>query len=267
MKKGPKMKHIYKIIFVSALVVFVISGWKVYSIQKEYQAGNEEYQELSSYVRAAVVPQQEKEQPDEEKEEEEQVLLIDFVQLKEKNPDLVGWIYAGNFGISYPVVKGTDNEYYLHRTFEGQYNGSGCIFADYTASGSFDDYNTFLYGHNMKNGTMFGSLKKLLREDGLYDDDPYFYIYTEDYIYKYIIYSYYITPPDSDSYNPVETKEEYGDYLGRVLKKSSYDCGVKPEGDAPTVSLSTCSGSGENKQRFVVHGVMTEKVKQKEQTQ
>lgn len=260
------MEKICRIIFVIAFLVFVLSAWKMYSIQKEYQTGKEEYQELSQYVQTITVKREMPEETGAQKREEnENILQIDFKKLKEMNPDFIGWIYAEDLGVSYPIVKGTDNEYYLHRTFEGQYNGSGCIFADYASAGDFSDYNTFLYGHNMKNGTMFGGLKKLLSEDGLYDENPYFFIYTEDYIYKYKIYSYYITPPDSDSYDSVETKQEYEDYIRRIIKKSAYDCNTQGSSDAGTVTLSTCSGSGENKQRFLVHGIMTEKRETKEQ--
>lgn len=251
------MKVVSKVILALAVAVFIFSGWKIYSIYQEYQKGIDEYQGISSYVRQ-LESSKNTTSTDHVGNEKEIILSIDFKSLEKINPDIIAWIYMPSTGISYPVTQCGDNETYLHRTFEGQTNGNGCIFADSQASSDFTDFNTFLYGHNMKNGTMFGSLKKLIRDDGLYDENPFFYIYTQDFIYKYKIYAYYVTPPDSDSYDSVLTKEEYKKYLSRVISKSAFNCDVNPDSSQNTVTLSTCSGSGETKQRFLVHGILVE---------
>lgn len=85
---------------------------------------------------------------------------IEFGKLQKINPDIVAWIRIDGLGIDYPVVQGKDNGHYLHYTFRGEANVSGSIFLDYWNKADFSDSKIILYGHNMKNGSMFGSLKK-----------------------------------------------------------------------------------------------------------
>lgn len=99
-------------------------------------------------------------------------------RLKMINPDFVGILDVPALGIRYPVVQGNDNEEYLHMTFEGKSNPAGCIFLDYENEPDMSDDNTFIYGHNMKDGSMFGSLKKLKTKDWT-DKDVRAYFYTD----------------------------------------------------------------------------------------
>lgn len=85
---------------------------------------------------------------------------IEFGELQKINPDIVAWIRIDGLGIDYPVVQGEDNEHYLYYTFRGEANVAGSIFLDYRNKADFSDSKIILYGHNMKNGSMFGSLKK-----------------------------------------------------------------------------------------------------------
>ena len=84
--------------------------------------------------------------------------MVDFSLLKQENEDIVGWIYCEGTPISYPVVQSGDNQYYLHRLINGEYNIAGSIFMDYRNNAELEDNNTIIYGHNMKNNTMFGYL-------------------------------------------------------------------------------------------------------------
>lgn len=83
---------------------------------------------------------------------------INFDILKSKNKDIVAWIYSEGTQINYPIVQSKDNDYYLRRLLDGTYNQGGTIFMDYRNNKNFEDYNTIIYGHNMKNNTMFGTL-------------------------------------------------------------------------------------------------------------
>ncbi len=89
---------------------------------------------------------------------------IDFTQLLSVNSDIVGWLRIRALDISYPVVQGKDNDYYLHRTFEKTDNFAGCLFVNSYNMGDFTDQNTIIYGHNMKNGSMFGKLKNFVND-------------------------------------------------------------------------------------------------------
>lgn len=185
-------------------------------------------------------------------------LNIDFAGLKAVNPEVVAWVYVGPVGISYPVTQrpsDTKNEYYLHHTLEGKENSSGCIFMDYSVDPQLTSWNTFLYGHNMKNGSMFGSLRKYISNHKLYDKDPYIYIFREEGIYRYKIYSFYLDTPESKMYYVCKTLKEYRAYIRTALEMSVYDCDTKTSEEQNTVTLVTCSGAGAGKKRFFVHGI------------
>lgn len=97
-------------------------------------------------------------------------------------------LYIGALDLSYPVVQGEDNQYYLHHTYEKTENFAGTLFADKKNAPDFSDPNTIIYGHNMKNGTMFGSLKKF-KDQAVYNAEPYIWLLTPDVNYQYEIFS------------------------------------------------------------------------------
>ena len=248
-----------KLLLILFLCVFLYALWQLLGIYSEYAKGSSEYSKLSEYAQESR--EEENSETGKETQDKEKGLTkldIDFAALEGTNPDICGWIYLPGLDISYPIVKGEDDDYYLHHTFEGEENSAGCIFMEALNSRDFSDYNTFIYGHNMKNGSMFGSLKRYVREENCYEENPVFYIYNSKYIYLYRIYSYYITEPDSDTYHLPDSREDYERYMELVRGKSTVSCNALVQADRPTVTLSTCSGSGENKKRLVVHGILEE---------
>ena len=120
--------------------------------------------------------------------------------------------------ISYPIVKGKDNQTYLHQTYEKNYNFAGTIFVDYENSGDFSDCNTLVYGHNMKNGSMFGHLKKFREDDKLYKQDKYFWILTPERNYRYEIITAYTTGVNSDTYTLFKGPAKSSRNIWRRLK-------------------------------------------------
>ena len=180
---------------------------------------------------------------------------VDFAALKSVNEDVVGWIYVEALdNISYPIVQGKDNEMYLHQTYEKNYNFAGTLFVDYENSGDFSDCNTLIYGHNMKNGSMFGHLKKFVEDQGLYNKSRYFWILTPDKNYRYEIISAYTTGVDSDTYTLFKGPgEEFQNYLETIRGYSEIqtDPGELTIKDK-IVTLSTCTGNEST--RFVVQG-------------
>ena len=180
---------------------------------------------------------------------------VDFDKLKSVNEDVVGWIYVDALpDISYPIVKGKDNQTYLHQTYEKNYNFAGTIFVDYENSGDFSDCNTLVYGHNMKNGSMFGHLKKFREDDRLYKQDKYFWILTPERNYRYEIISAYTTGVNSDTYTLFKGPgEEFEKYLETIkgyseIQTDDTDLTIKDK----IVTLSTCTGNEST--RFVVQG-------------
>lgn len=255
-------KNIYKIILGFCLVIIVVASVNIYLLTREYQKGINEYKRLEKYVEVVKEPEaQLPSQQDQALEEEtaESVipvsLEIDFNQLREINDDIVGWLYYEPLDLSYPIVRGDDNEYYTHYTFENEKVSSGAIFMDFLNRKDFSDYNTIIYGHNMRNGTMFGSLKKLMNDTTIVEEDPYFYVFTEDKAFMYEIASLYITNVESETYNLIASEEDQQDYIEYIQKVSSWYWDKEITSADKIVTLSTCHGLHSDN-RTVVHGVL-----------
>lgn len=273
------MSKLEKVIIVIASLAALTAAFMIFKTARDYKAASDEYDSLRQYASEEVSTTDTAEQvsdikPIELEEAEERKELksnenredfpemeVDFKALREKNPDTVGWLYVGSCGISYPIVQGEDNDYYMNHTFEGTVNSSGAIIMDYRDDKYLKDWNTFIYGHNMKNGSMFGSLKKLLKDETLYDSDPYIYVYLPGYIYRYKIFSYYKDKPDSKMYWTADTLQEYRQYIRDALSLSVRDLGVETSEENNMVTLVTCSGSGAGKMRFFVHGEFIDRYK------
>ncbi len=247
------------------LICLILIGKTTY----EYMKADEEYSALEEYVSSDVSSDIEvKNEVDKEEEREFKNNLnrsdfpdmeVDYEGLKKKNRDYIGWLYVGSVGISYPVVQGADNDYYLHNTFEGQPNFAGCVFMDCMDKADLTMYNTFLYGHAMKNGSMFGNLRKLRRDPSLAKNDPYIYMFMKDGIYRYQMYSYYIDKQDSSMYNSAQNTKEYRQYIRNALDYSMAECEAKPSEEETSITLVTCTGAGSQKQRFFVHGIFRDR--------
>ena len=273
------MSKLEKIIIVIASFAALIAAFMIFKTARDYKAASDEYDSLRQYASEEVSAtdtaekvsdikpieleeaEERKELKENENREDFPEMEVDFKSLKEKNPDTVGWLYVGSCGISYPIVQGEDNDYYMHHTFEETANSSGAIIMDYRDDKYLKDWNTFIYGHNMKNGSMFGSLKKLLNDETLYDSDPYIYVYLPGYIYRYKIFSYYKDKPDSKMYWTADTLQEYRQYIRDALSLSVRDLGVETSEENNMVTLVTCSGSGAGKMRFFVHGEFIDRYK------
>ena len=232
---------------VAALIIFLCL---LVRDVKEQKAAKEEYEELAGLI---SIDEIDGELPE---GEDYPHFVIDMERDFAINPDFVGILYVPMLDIRLPMVKAKDNSEYLNKTFEGQKNSSGCIFVDCEAKEGFLDLNTFIYGHNMKNGTMFGNLKRFYREEGLCAADPRFYIFTKDKVFDYRIFGYEIVKPGSPLLQRIQKMPEYDPYVEEIRKESAYqneevDLTNRP----PLVTLYTCYGS-EHRDKFLVHGAL-----------
>ncbi|HJB28187.1 MAG TPA: class B sortase, partial [Candidatus Blautia faecavium] len=166
------------LVLIFAIAVCVIAAGNLYQIYGQYKAGSDEYDRIQNMVVTERAAGTEKKPEIKEVQETGAVALdapieIDFESLQEINNDIVGWLYVDAIpSISYPVVQGEDNEYYLHRTFEKADNFAGTVFIDCKNNKDLSSCNTIVYGHNMKNGTMFGKLKQF-KEESTIQKSPY----------------------------------------------------------------------------------------------
>lgn len=259
-----------------ALVVFIFSGYTLYGFYKEYQKGSNEYDNLeSSYA------SDEGESEDLDALEDEAALQdisgrevaniiwdgkeltvptmknpIDFSELQQVNEDIAGWLRIRALDISYPVVQGEDNDYYLHRTFEKEDNFAGCLFVNCDNDRDFTDQNTIIYGHNMKNGSMFGKLKQF-REEETYNKSKYFWMFTPDLIFQYRIFSAMVVNKTGLAYQTFYSDEDFNEWINKAFEGSEVeDSGIQVTSDDHVVTLSTCTG--DDSTRFVVMGKLVQ---------
>ena len=241
---------------VLAAAVLVTGGMSLNSYLSEQKAKNE-YDAIREEVVAE--PEAAEEETGEIIEKNYPELQINFAELKKTNPDFRGWLYFPALDISYPVVQGEDNNYYLKHSFEGESVNAGCIFMDSEASADWSDRNTFVFGHNMRDESMFGTFKKLLKGTASCEENPYFYIYMEESVYIYEIFSYYETKSNSDRFATFTSDASYDDYVQWATEHSLYASDADLSDRGNIVSLSTCYGSAGTKRRALIHGVLTEK--------
>ena len=265
------------IVMLAALAVFLYSGYTLYGFYKEYKKSSDEYDNLENSY--AADQEQESENIDnledddalqsisgqevrtvlEDGEEKTLPVLknpIDFTQLLSVNSDIVGWLRIRALDISYPVVQGKDNDYYLHRTFEKTDNFAGCLFVNSYNMGDFTDQNTIIYGHNMKNGSMFGKLKNF-NDPEVFKKSRYFWIFTPDFIYQYRIFSASVVDKTGLTYQISFTDDEFDQFISRAYSNSVVDNqGVTVTKEDRIVTLSTCTG--DDSTRFVVMGKLAQ---------
>ena len=180
---------------------------------------------------------------------------INFQELKEKNSDTIGWLKVNGTNIEYVVVKGTDNDYYLSHNFEKQNNSAGWIFADYRNKFDYTDYNTVIYGHNMKNDSMFGTLKNVLSDEWYNNEENrHIILVTEKGTFSYEVFSVY---EEKASDYPIQTgfsnDNEYLNFLNTIKNKSLKDFNVELSVEKGILTLSTCGN--DNKNRVILHAI------------
>lgn len=169
-------------------------------------------------------------------------ISIDFEQLFNINKDVVGWIIIEGTNINYPILKSNDNDYYLKRDINRNISKSGSIFLDYR-NHEFSDENTVIYGHNMKNGTMFNQLKKIHNNE--LGKEINIRIYTPENNSVYKVFSTYTIKSEDFKMN-AEVSE--------LQKKSRTDFGVTLEKNEKILTLFTCTDS--MAERIIVHAIL-----------
>ncbi len=156
------------------------------------------------------------------------------------NEDFRFLVEVENTNINYPVVQGKDNNYYLNKDFKRNTNGSGSVFMDYRNDYTIDK-NTILYGHNMKNKTMFSRLEKF-KEKEFWNEDNKIKIYTDEGVDVYEVFSVYYTEPGFDYLDTYfSSDDEFIGYIDAISNKSIHEYNSEVTTDDKIITLSTCS--------------------------
>lgn len=252
--KEKKKKHsniVSRIILIICACVFIFAAFKLISILLEYKKGNDIYDNIEGNVLEDTPV-------DIPIGEDDQDVTIPFVynhqSLLDINSDGLGFLYVPSVDIRLPIAQTTDNDFYLTHTFDKTYNGNGCLFEDYRITDKLQSSHVIIYGHNMNSGAMFGTLSKY-ETPSFYqtEGNDVFYIYTEDVIRKYKIFTVYITNPVSDTYTfNFNTLTGLREYAKNVQAESLYNTGVDVSDTTQVVTFSTCTNN--SKQRLIVSG-------------
>lgn len=253
------MRNKIRYILMAALAaVFLFAAYRIYEAQAEYGKGRDAYHDAElKYVEAAGAedPEPMDEWGLEPIETEHAPISVDFQALSEDCPDIQGWIYCEGTNINYPVVQGLDNDQYLRHTYLGEYAVSGSIFLEAANSPGFLDSNNIIYGHHMKDKSMFACLSSWADQD-FYEEHPVMWLLTPEQDYRIELFSGYVTPAGSDVYAVFQGPSEWLDgYLEKALADSDFECGpgFELDGGARYVLLSTCDYTYQNA-RYVLHG-------------
>jgi len=181
---------------------------------------------------------------------------VNLAALREVNPEVVGWLDIPGTNISYPLLQGENNDYYLKHTGEGESSSAGSIFMECTNPPDFSNFNTILYGHKLRSGAMFAPLR-FYEDDAYRQEHPSVYIADDAGLHRYDIFAVYAADVKDRVYQEldVEDEETRQAFIRFCLDSALADTGVTPEAGDRILTLSTCTGDG-YAQRWVVQAVL-----------
>ncbi|MBR4462020.1 MAG: class B sortase [Erysipelotrichaceae bacterium] len=239
--KKRTVTYLFVIAIILILIFMAYIALQMVKGTQEYDAGNEVYDEIRTIAQ----------------NEDNGETAIDFVALQEINDDIVGWLILPDTIIDYPVVKGEDNDYYLHHLFDKTYNFLGTLFVDFRNSDPFEDRITAIYGHAMLNGSMFAVLEQYKKQD--------FYEGHRQFIYESKDKSYVFEPfagKVMDAATPFlqfnfTDDQEFLDYVNEYIEHSTFRSDVSISKDDKIVMMIKCSKDFETA-RYVLLCKVTE---------
>lgn len=256
MKKINLKKLVALFLAIVSLGAIGFAGWQLYGIWQQDHQIEKETEELEQFLYKEVTDPSSSEATDPSSSEE--MFAVDWNGLQATNPCVIAWIFLPDTSISYPVVQGSDNSYYLNHTFAGAYNTMGAIFLDSFAQSDFEDDNSIVYGHSVSDiGGMFTDLTKYTNQN-FFQSHPYFWLLTPKQNYKVNTYAFYQGSDEGSIYTT-----DFGDFeqdvLTAISKESMYYQTMDVE-NKHFISLSTCDlkyGFYSN-QRYVLMGALEE---------
>ena len=262
-------ESIRMVVMIAALCVFTYSSYELTNIYLDYQEGDDAYANMEDQFLVPNIEVSDAEEPETDMYGNKisagtavAEFSFDFYALLQVNSSAVGWIKQDNI-ISYPIIQGMDNTYYLSHNAAHQSNKSGAIFVDYRVEGGLEARNCIIYGHDMLNNSMFGSLIKYGSES-YYQSHKTFDIYVGHDLYRYYVFAAYETDEVGYTYTyNFNTDEEFQAYIDDCMGRRLYgtDIGTNVSVNDKIITLSTCTRHDDTK-RFIVQLVRGEKVEQ-----
>lgn len=250
-KKPGKLKKAFsRALTLACIGVFVYSAYALGTILYDYYNNHKVLAELQEVYEEFA----------EEDIAESGQIRPQFAALHDINPDIVGWVSIDDTKINYPVLQAEDNEYYLNRNYKLEESRAGSVFMDYRNDLAFGDRNLILYGHNMKDGSMFKHLNKF-REEEFFKSHPEVFVDTLHESADAEVFAVYYTTTDFDYIQTdFASAEDYGQLLTQIKEKSMYEADVNVDEDDRIVTLSTCDYTLDpDEGRLVVHAKLSPK--------
>ena len=258
-------QHKYECMLAASAVLILISVGTLVSTMLEYRKSEEIYIDVNDeYVDepgADVQEMADREDLAESAQNEEKNwwndVNVDVAGLSAEYPDVVGWIYFENEDISYPIMYSGDNSKYLGTAYTGQKAKAGAIFIDGESTPDFSDPHSLIYGHNMRDLSMFGRLKFYKTDASYYDEHQYFQVFTKDGVYRYQIFAYEEVPDSHDVFWVYGQEPEGMDTMLKEIEQGSYrKTGVNPTEGDHIITLATCTSKEDR--RLIVSAVRTD---------
>ena len=227
-------RMINNILLIICIFIFCISTWKLYGYYRSYMKAKDTYSKIA------------KENVKISKNERK----IDFKKLKSQNQDIAGWIYIRGTTIDYPIVQGKDNEEYLHQDFNKKKSSSGTIFLDNNCKKDFTSDNNIIYGHHMKNGTMFAQLLKF-REKSFLKKHNEIMIFTPDRTIHLKVISAYAQKAQNKIPVTFANDKQKKAYIKKIESMSEQTIKTSRINDSHIYTFVTCSYEGEDNRTYV----------------
>lgn len=227
-------RMINNIFLIICIFIFCISTWKLYGYYRSYKKAKDTYSKIA------------KENVKISKNERK----IDFKKLKSQNQDIAGWIYIRGTTIDYPIVQGKDNEEYLHQDFNKKKSSSGTIFLDNNCKKDFTSDNNIIYGHHMKNGTMFAQLLKF-REKSFLKKHNEIMIFTPDRTIHLKVISAYAQKAQNKIPVTFANDKQKKAYIKKIESMSEQTIKTSRINDSHIYTFVTCSYEGEDNRTYV----------------
>jgi sortase B len=237
-------------------VMMLVGAFMLNAISASYRESVGLYDDLAQFLNFDVNPQNFPETQAEETialPEHIRLPAVNFQALRNINPNVVAWIWLDGTSIHYPVVQGADNTHYLRHLFDGRQNAAGAIFVDSNNRPGFVDRNTNIYGHDMRNGTMFAALRRY-REQAFFDEHPWIFLLTPEQNYVIELVAGYMTTVESSSWRLDFSGDADAEvWIAQRKSRSDFTSGATTRPTDRFVTLSTCSPAFHNA-RYVVVG-------------
>lgn len=252
MKKLNKHKIILNILALIFFMGIIYSCYSLIMYKIDEKNTNNQLKKIIENVEVVEIEENSNIQPVEQNDNSNLNLVnADFNKLKSINPDVKGWIVVNGTNINYPFVQGNDNSYYLKHSFDKSYNNAGWVFLDYK-NNLLNDKNTVIYAHSMRNKTMFGSLRNILKNNWLKNSNNHIIkLSTEKENTLWQVFSVYHIKTTSDyiktSFN---SDNQFENFINMILKRSTYNFNTNITKEDRILTLSTCYS---NTERLVLH--------------